>query len=214
MTAISYHSGRRGFLGFLTYLTGSDNVSRGGVIPAFTQVDSTGAEAGAGTAGTPMIIGGLTVRPTATFTRPADTTAYASGDLVANSVTAGSVVPMSFAIGRAAATGGMIRRAGILMTGTVLTNAQFRLHLYSASPVPSNGDNGAWLTTLAANYLGAFDITCDKAFTDGAVGIGTPNSGSEIDFTTQTVYGLLEARAAYTPISAEVFTPWLEVLQN
>jgi hypothetical protein len=28
----------------------------------------------------------------ASFTRPADTTAYASGDLVANSTTAGSVV--------------------------------------------------------------------------------------------------------------------------
>jgi hypothetical protein len=30
------------------------------------------------------------------FTRPADATAYASGDIVANSVTAGSVVPLNF----------------------------------------------------------------------------------------------------------------------
>lgn len=30
--------------------------------------------------------------PIVSFTRPADTTAYASGDLVANSTTAGSVV--------------------------------------------------------------------------------------------------------------------------
>ena len=31
-----------------------------------------------------------------TFTRPTDTTAYTSGDLVGNSTTAGSVVPLSF----------------------------------------------------------------------------------------------------------------------
>src|SRR5216683_623958 len=33
---------------------------------------------------------------TASFTRPADTTAYTSGDLIANSVTNTSVVPMTF----------------------------------------------------------------------------------------------------------------------
>ena len=32
------------------------------------------------------------------FTRPGDTTPYASGDLVANSTTAGSVVPLTFTI--------------------------------------------------------------------------------------------------------------------
>ena len=36
---------------------------------------------------------------TATLTRPADTTAYASGDLVANSTTAGSVTPLTFNAG-------------------------------------------------------------------------------------------------------------------
>lgn len=44
MALLSYHSGRRGFLGFLTYITGSDSVSRGGVVPAFVSVDSTGVE--------------------------------------------------------------------------------------------------------------------------------------------------------------------------
>jgi hypothetical protein len=162
-------------------------------------------------------VGGRGAIASANFTRPADTTAYASGDLVANSTTAGSVTVMTFTIGRGssgAAASGMIRRARLRKTGTSTTNASFRLHLYRSAPTPSNGDNGAWLTNNAADYVGAIDITVDRAFTDGAIGNGTPNTGSEINFTHQTYYGLLEARAAYTPANAEVFTLELEVIQN
>lgn len=159
-------------------------------------------------------VGGLTIRPSTSFVRPADTTAYAVGDLVANSTTAGSVTPMTFAVGRDADSGGMIRRIRLRKTGTGITNALFRLHLYSASPTPSNGDNGAWLTNQAANYIGAVDVVVDRAFTDGAAGNGVPVSGAEINFTSQTIYGLLEARGTYTPASGETFTVSLEVLQN
>jgi hypothetical protein len=151
------------------------------------------------------------------FTRPADTTAYASGDLVANSTVAGSVVPLALSVARTAGGTGSIRRARLRKTGTSITSAAFRLHLYSASPVPSNGDNGAWLTTQAAAYMGAIDVTLDKAFTDGAFGAGTPNAGAEINFdlaSGQTIYGLIEARGAYTPVSGETFTVDLEVWQD
>lgn len=172
-----------------------------------------------GTAGTSpwLIAPPSNILASASFTRPADTTAYASGDLVANSTTAGSVAAMQFTVARIAAGSGMIRRARIRKTGTSITNAQFRLHLYSAAPTASNGDNGAWLTDNAANYLGSFDVTLDKAFTDGAAGNGVPVSGSEINFALasgQKVYGLLEARGAYTPASGETFTVSLETLPN
>lgn len=162
-------------------------------------------------------VGGKAVVASANFTRPADTTAYASGDLVANSTTAGSVAPMSFTAARVAAGSGMIRRARLRKTGTGVTNASFRLHLYTASPTPANGDNAAWSTDKAANYLGAIDITVDKTFTDGSAGNGVPNTGAEINFALtsgQIIYGLLEARGAYTPGNAEVFTVSLEVIQN
>jgi hypothetical protein len=149
------------------------------------------------------------------FARPGDTTAYALADLVANSTTAGSVVPLSFAVGRSAlGKGGMIRRGRIKKSGTSITNASFRLHLYASSPTPANGDNGAWSTNKAADYLGAIDITVDRAFTDGAVGVGAPNTGAEINFTANTIYGLLEARGGYTPGNAETFDVELEVLPN
>lgn len=150
----------------------------------------------------------------ATFTRPADTTAYASGDLVANSTTAGNVVPMTFPlsdIGR----GGMIRRCRIRKSGTSVTSSSFRLHLYTTASITcANGDNGAWSTNQAINYVGAFDVTVDRAFTDGASGNGIPVTGYEINFGLNNYYGLLEARGTYTPASAEVFTVELEVLKD
>lgn len=159
-------------------------------------------------------VGGHVARVSASFTRPADTTAYASGDLVANSTTAGSVAPMSFAISRATGKGGMVRRARLRKSGTSVTNASFRIHLYTLSPTLANGDNAAWSSNGVANYVGAIDVTVDKAFTDGAAGNGVPNTGSEINFTSDTYYAVVEARGAYTPVSGETFSVELEILQN
>lgn len=154
--------------------------------------------------------------PSANFTRPSDTTAYASGDLVANSTTAGSVSPLSWTAARVSAGTFFINRARLKKSTTSITSAQFRLHLYTSSPTCANGDNGAWSTTHSG-YLGSLDITCDKAFTDAAGGEGIPATGSQIEVALtsgQTIYGLLEARAAYTPGNAEVFTVILELIQN
>ena len=152
---------------------------------------------------------------TATFTRPADTNVYASGDLVSNNTVAGSVVPLSFPVGKPVFP---IRRVKIKKSGTVVTSAQFRLHLYTSSPTSANGDNGVWSTT-ESGYLGFVDVTIDKAFSDGAAGHGAPSLGQEINANVNgiaqtgafTIYGLLEARAAYTPTSGEIFTVSLEI---
>lgn len=161
---------------------------------------------------------GRTAVVSATFTRPADTTAYASGDLMANSTTAGSVTALSFTAARVAAGSGMIRRARIRKSTTTTTNASFRLHFYQVTaPTVTNGDNGVWLSNGVANYMGFIDITVDKAFSDGSAGQGAPTNGAELNFSLssgQTVHGLLEARGAYAPGNAEVFNIDLEVLQN
>ena len=165
-------------------------------------------------------VGGRTVVANATFTRPNDTNAYASGDLVANNTVAGSVAPMQFTVARIAAGSGLVRRARLKKSGTTVTNASFRLHLYATAPTPTNGDNGVWLTTHSA-YLGSLDLDLSggngRVFSDSASVIGTPAVGSEINFALasgQLIYGLLEARGAYTPVAQEVFTADLEVLQN
>jgi hypothetical protein len=157
---------------------------------------------------------------TGTFTRPSDTTAYASGDLVANSTTAGSVVAVEIRhIGNKPAGTAIIRRATVRKTGTSTTNAAFRVHLYRTSTITcANGDNGAWSTNQVANYIGAFDVTSMRAFTDGAYGAGAPLTGSEsmvkLDAATQSVWALVEARGAYTPTSAEVFTIGVDLIDE
>lgn len=159
-------------------------------------------------------VGGKNALIVASFTRPANTTAYASGQLVANNTAAVSVTPMQFNMSRAAGKGGMLRRIRLRKSSASITNASFRVHFYTAAPTLSNGDGGVWQSNLVANYVGACDVTMDKSFTDGAAGNGVPSIGSEINFTSDVYYAVIEARGAYTPISGEVFTLDLEVLQN
>lgn len=187
-------------------------VGQGGTKRLEDQYNSTHAEVvSVGDAGRVRLV-------SATVTRPADTTAYAVGDLVANSTTAGSVTAMTFtAVSRAASLGGKIVGARLAKSGTSVTNSSFRLHLFTVAPgTITNGDNGAFSTSGVASYVGALDITCDRAFTDGAFGRGGPMVGNFLDFVgaTSALYGLLEARAAYTPASSEVFTVTLAVLPD
>lgn len=160
--------------------------------------------------------GGATVVNSANFPRPADTTAYASGDLVANSTVAGSVAPMSIAAARVAAGSGIVRRLLMRKSTVSLTNASFRVHLFSVAPTVANGDNGALSMTGVAGYIGKVDITMDQAFTDGAFGASDITMGDlQFKLPSGTVlYALIEARAAYTPGNAEVFTLHAEVLQD
>ena len=156
--------------------------------------------------------------PSATFTRPADTTQYSIGDLIANSTTAGSVVPMAFDPGNSAGTGQFrLTRLRIIKSGTSVTAANLRLHLYENLPVVANGDNGAWSTDNAAHWLGNIDMASMLAFTDGAAGTASAVAGSELlikMYQGKTFYGLLANLSTYTPASAEVFTVILELLDS
>src|SRR4051812_4626031 len=91
MALLSYHSARRGFLGFLAYITGSDSVSRGGVIPAYVRVDSTGAETPAGTVGSPIFVSGASGGGAATIADGADVAEGATTDAVVAAGAAGTV---------------------------------------------------------------------------------------------------------------------------
>lgn len=154
----------------------------------------------------------------ASFTRPNDTTAYASGDLVANSTSAGSVTPLALPLASPSQVGTNIVRVRLSKSGTTPTNANFRIHFYDASPTVANGDNGAWSSSKAANYLGYIDQAAMLAFTDGSAGFGAAAAGAEMRVRLSaggsTIYALLEAKAAYTPAAQEVFTLTVECLDN
>lgn len=181
---------------------------------AFTGGSTSGAAAGTPTnpiqtQGTALVAGG-------TITRPADTAAYASGDLVANSTVAGNVTPVTIA-GAAANGAGEVRRVRLSTSKTGLAGTEvFRVHLFKNSPTVTNGDNGAFAPQgITAIFLGYFDITMAQVYSDGAKGIGVPANGSGVifDTTTGNIYALLEARGAYTPASGEVFTIAAEIVR-
>lgn len=160
--------------------------------------------------GNPVAVKGDVFRIAASFGRPADTIAYAFGDLVANSTTAGSVVPMPFVLGMSK---GLIRSAKFKTSNaTLASGATFRLHLWSQAPTVTGGDNAAVFATAAglatsAGYLGYVDCTADVWFSDGSEGRGYPSPDIHFDLGTgSTVYGLLEARGAITPASGATIT--------
>lgn len=151
------------------------------------------------------------------FTRPADVLAYAAGDLVANSVTAGSVVLPTFEI----PVGGLtIRRFKLRKSTTGFVNAQFRVHLWEVAPTFTVGDNAAFNVAgllgcdRAADYIGSFDVTMARAFSDGAWGDGLPAAGVDaivgLPASDVTLHWALEALAAYTPGSEEIFSGEIE----
>lgn len=154
----------------------------------------------------------------ANFTRPNDTTAYASGDLVANSTTAGSVSPLTLTLANPSQGQTLIVRCRLSKSGTTATNANFRVHFYDASPVVANGDNGAWSSNKAANYLGYIDVASMLAFTDGCTGFAGVTAGAEMRIRLSaggaSIYALLEAKADYTPAAQEVFTLTAECMDN
>ncbi|MES2042589.1 MAG: hypothetical protein V4475_01870 [Pseudomonadota bacterium] len=150
----------------------------------------------------------------ATFARPANTTQYAAADLVANSATAGSVVPLSFdPAARFPGGNGAVKAVRIAKSGVVLTAAAFKLHLFTDAPAVTNGDNGALAPTngLAKGYLGAVAVTIGTAVGDGAFGRASCDLMFDTTKPSSKLYGLLEVTDVYTPGSAESFTVELEL---
>jgi hypothetical protein len=156
--------------------------------------------------------------PSASFARPANTTAYAPGQLVANATSAAAVVPLSFSVGGNSMPGMMrLTRVRLAKSGTSNANAAFRVHIYGTNPTPANGDGGAWSTDSSAAYMGAIDVPSMKAFTDGCCDVGAASAGSEFLLRLAagaTFHALIEARAAYVPVAGETFTVIFESVES
>jgi hypothetical protein len=168
--------------------------------------------------------GGITGNPTSVLTRPANTTAYTANQLIASSVTAGSVVVPSFNVSgcqlSACAQSSLLRRIKLLTNATTgMGSATFTIEFWSAAPTFTNGDGGAYaVATGAAKWLGSMTITTFTQVGDGAYGIGTPPVGSEISMNlgpgNSQVFWTLDATVGFTPISGQTFTLVAEELQD
>jgi hypothetical protein len=169
-----------------------------------------------------MAIKPIVTSTSASFTRPSNTTAYADGDLIANSTTAASVSPLAFLISVAYGRGLKITNVKIEKSQASSTASDFILNLYTSEPTCTNGDNGAFLTT-ESGYVGRIDTGNSTksqtgglcfVFSDGASSITTCEGDNSVAFRLGSgsyVYGLLEADGAYTPASAETFEVTLTI---
>lgn len=144
---------------------------------------------------------------TASLTRPADTTAYAAGDVV----TAGTAAALSFGLNTSA---GRIRSALLIDSASQATKPDIDLMLFDSSLTP-DADNAAFTPTDAemGTLIGVISFA-GSAFKTGDATVGAGGNGvivsGGLDIllsgASETIYGVLVARNAYTPVASEVFT--------
>lgn len=155
----------------------------------------------------------------ATFARPANTTAYTSGDLVADNTTAGSVTPLRFTLGPLYGQG-TIARARFYKSTTTATAATFTLHLFRSEQTLTNGDNGAFAVASVADHVGSVAMDASSGGLAGTAGLAkqfaitggiTVDLAHEVGGGNRLLYGYLVVGGAYAPGSAETFRVDLEI---
>ena len=149
------------------------------------------------------IIGGKGFTAQATVTRPADTTAYAAGDVVGATAAAITFADIGATFGHIVITDADLRIDVAALPSGMTT---FRLHLYDATPPSALADNAAFDLPAGdrVNYLGYIDF-------DQIVDVGSTlyvqmtgvnkklKMGSE-----PNLYGYLVSTSGFTPSSAAV----------
>lgn len=160
------------------------------------------------------------------FFRPANTTAYADNDLVANDVDAADVVPLIFSMARLHSGRGSIKRVRFWKDSATATAAIFTLHLFESDPSVNVGDNaqldnsGTLAVDTMRDYIGSITMDAStggnsSANTDLAKQFAVSNpitfDVSRVQSANRRLYGLLEAGGAYAPASGEEFEISLEV---
>lgn len=163
--------------------------------------------------------GGTTPHLTATFSRPADNTAYTAGDNIANSTTAAEVTPLTFSLPRSSGRLTGCRCVVAPASGNlVITALDFDLLLFRPStdiPFAAGSypaDNAAMATTAAAmrDLVGVFSFLEGAwrnpagAVTAGAAGFQwvahTPATARfNLTGLDDELIGVVQARDAWTP---------------
>lgn len=148
----------------------------------------------------------------ANLTRPADTTAYAAGDVVADSTSAPTIITFPRATADALS---YIQQATIVSSQNAATKPDLELWLFDTA-ITMDNDNAAFTPTDAElrTLLGviAFPVASFKVGDAGAAAVGNvicDVQGLNIQInstpTVNAIYGVLVVRNAYAPVSAERF---------
>lgn len=145
------------------------------------------------------------VLSTKTFTRPANATAYTVGDIVG--VTPGAALEFTNIAWHEGLSGTIIS-AKLAKSGTTTTNAVFRLYIYTSAPTVGDDNSAAnILWSQVPGLVGVVDFYLLQSETAGASQAMIENIqyAFKCAETTDSLFGVLIAEAAYTPASAEQF---------
>lgn len=146
----------------------------------------------------------------ASVTRPADTTVYTAGDVIADATSSPSLLTFVGA-GRDAGHGGTIISATMIISASTGTAPGVDLFLFSVAPTAME-DNAAFDPTDAEmlNCVGVIQFAASNVIVALASGNSLiPANDLTVGFksasTDKNLYGVPVERSGYTPISAEVF---------
>ncbi len=150
--------------------------------------------------------GGFTAVPTASKTRPANTTAYSIGQVIAESTSAATVWTFTSCVRANGGTGTLL---GVQLTDTSkqATTLQANLWLFSATPTVQN-DAAAFAPSSGdlANLVAVVNlVNWTAANANGVITANELNRPFKCGAAT-TLYGVLVAANAYTPTSNEIFS--------
>ena len=151
-----------------------------------------------------MAVSSQVVDSNVTFTRPANTTAYADGDAITNSASAPTVLEFTNV---GAGSSQLIEIANVILTTTKAAGApDVELWLFDTTFTAIN-DNLAFALTDAENLTVASVIPIGNKYAATNNGFLQSNDLTKIVKlgAGTSLYGMLVATAAYTPVSAEVF---------
>jgi hypothetical protein len=159
----------------------------------------------------------------ATMTRPNDTDPYVANDMVANSSTAATVVPMSFTASDVIDAPVIVYGIRIATSGTApgTAGARFRVHLFRSDPSANTGikagDSATFSVNQAAGLIGTLTGTsrvyadgssCRCVSDEGVPLICRPTTGA------RTVFALLQTLDAFTPSAQATYTLTIEAAQG
>ncbi len=154
--------------------------------------------------------------PSVSITRPADTTAYAAGDVIGTATSAiHTLTPAGPSFGGAVLITNVTLELDIASVPAGMTT--FRLHLFNASPT-AIADNAAFdlLSADRSKYLGFVDLPTPLDF--GSTLWSETESQiywsirKQVTLVDANLYGVLQTVGGYTPASASVFVLTVKTL--
>ena len=166
-------------------------------------------------------VSGRLVQPYVSFARPADTTAYAIGDVISHATSGNKILEFEGAFRLAGGTG-KLQTAMLIDVSNETTKLAANLWLFS-SPVTIEGDNAKWTPTedellslqAVVQWAAADAIQSDvTANVDGNVVNVQKDLALPIKGIDTKLYGVLTAANTYTPVSAERLIIRLSILPD